>query len=435
METGGEALDSAQLFVRGGKDTTISGVENSQGLANGEAVRTRVPLGSVSGNVALVPSLKRSRTFWTAANAKKENIGSHQLVDDLRDIYNDMRAAYEKELGMACARNAHLEELQLDFANTIEVLRARLEEADLLLEQKDAEIRQLLPYKEQWEQAHSASVEAALLDACAADPTAIVAHLPLGTQLTVRHLSRSLRAAVDESLTSLTILNASKLGDIAREAAEAGDAPFVEQRRRSALAWLAARCPDLRVLDLVQVPGVARETPWGIDDATLALVVERCPLLQHVNVSGSADVTDAGVMAVAARCRGLMVLDVSRCVRVTGAGISAVGRVCQGLRTLVTAGCYDVTDDGIAAVAGNCASLRHVNVTGCTEVSDESVRLLAGCGELRHLCVRGCSRVTDASVARVAASCPGLLHLDARRTQVTRQGVADSLPPLCRFYC
>jgi hypothetical protein len=100
---------------------------------------------------------------------------------------------------------------------------------------------------------------------------------------------------------------------------------------------ISAHCADLRVL---VVPNNE-----GTTTAALVEVATRCPLLQEVDIRGSAEVHDGFLDALAQHCGGMKVLHVDGCALISDAGVRAVMQGCAGLQELTVRDCTRLSDE------------------------------------------------------------------------------------------
>jgi hypothetical protein len=124
-----------------------------------------------------------------------------------------------------------------------------------------------------------------------------------------------------------------------------------------------------------------------VSDGGVRQLVEACPLLTSLDLSGCSVVTDGGVRAVAAACPLLTSLDLSGCSVVTDGGVRAVAAACPLLTSLDLSDCSVVTDGGVRAVAAACPQLTSLDLSGCySKLTDDVVRVVAAaCPQLTRL--------------------------------------------------
>eukprot|EP00899_Mesostigma_viride_P020307 jgi/Mesvir1/28278/Mv04802-RA.1 len=239
----------------------------------------------------------------------------------------------------------------------------------------------------------------------------LMEHLPLGQRVKTRCVSRSLMAAVDESLVSVERIYC----DDIMEFPEPGNTEPL-------LMWLAEKCPNLQILS--SEPRECSHLPTSlaadISDAALVAVATHCPRLTSLSVPGSL-VTDAGLQALGIHCRHLRHLSLEMCMSVTDAGLSSVARHCPSLDHVNVWDCRGVTDTSVIVLALHCPGLQHLSLGGTGRaITDASIGIVgASCPHLRQLDLWGCEAVSDASVRVLASRCHHLEGLVLGHTMVT----------------
>jgi hypothetical protein len=147
---------------------------------------------------------------------------------------------------------------------------------------------------------------------------------------------------------------------------------------------------------------------WATD-ASLALCVQRCPLLESVTLIGcTTQFTSAGVVhAIELSNKNLRRLDLLGCVQLGDEVVLAVAQYCplleafssppnvgdvlaelaEGCPRLASVGLVmvNITDAVLIALATHCKELSSVNVTGCTKITMLGIRALAEQWVLRSL--------------------------------------------------
>jgi len=175
----------------------------------------------------------------------------------------------------------------------------------------------------------------------------------------------------------------------------------------------------------------------SITDATLWVLSQHCPQLQHL-VAGR--VTDQGLIAVAHRCPGLTHLDVASIGgAVTDKALQEVARHCPKLQFLNATNNTGVSDLSIAEIARCCSQLQHLLVS-VWQVSDECIVCVAAhCPQLRTLKLSCTGEpITDRAISEVASHCPMLECLFLPRNDFVTSGsikaIARNCPMLRELY-
>jgi hypothetical protein len=187
---------------------------------------------------------------------------------------------------------------------------------------------------------------------------------------------------------------------------------------------LAASCPRLRQLRMLCSPGGRPLT--AITAPALA-----CRLLERLDLSGSAALSDAAASRIAARCPALRSLTLAGCIglerpRLTGAQ----------LEELDLSFCAGITDDAVEALVMHNPSLVRLSLVRCCACCaccqrirghDADARALPCAGDApvlaghRHASARAAHRVADAAAPRPA-------RLRRRRGARRMDGAAARLP-------
>ena len=268
----------------------------------------------------------------------------------------------------------------------------------------------------------------------------------------------------------------------------------------SGLGWLSqtaefltevclARCADIteiglrllanhrgcRLLRVLRLPGCALLTDAGLagflslkgalleeldvtgcalmTNLAMRAIAESCPALRRLNMAGVSLVNDAGVRLLVEGCERLEWLNMaairgSRIPRVTDEGLALLGgapalrsmsiglaRISDRgvhalvagrggagarLRTLSFAQCDQLADGSLLAIGHCCPQLEELDLCGTRNLTDDGVVAIArGCPLLRRLSLRGADKLTDASIIAVSESCPALETLIVNGCELT----------------
>eukprot|EP00899_Mesostigma_viride_P019792 jgi/Mesvir1/27814/Mv07494-RA.1 len=261
----------------------------------------------------------------------------------------------------------------------------------------------------------------------------IVSSLPLVDRARLMVQCRGFRAAVGESLMSLTGVTGEDVAGVASV--------------RRALRWVGERDRARAFAIPVRIGiGVSAAIPMRVADqvdvhSAIAELAPKCPCLARVDLSGCDYVSDSGIKAMGAHCgRGMV------CLELGGSSATALASpICQHneprqhgpcgrmLCHLNVAGCRGVSDASMKTLAGRPAPLAHLDVSSCQLVTDDGMNANASNSPaLVHLAVSACPGVTDASIRAVREICRGLMHLDVTHCEgVTRPGGVDAVRGMC----
>eukprot|EP00035_Acanthoeca_spectabilis_P002804 m.89625 g.89625 ORF g.89625 m.89625 type:complete len:367 (+) comp11761_c0_seq1:175-1275(+) len=219
---------------------------------------------------------------------------------------------------------------------------------------------------------------------------------------------------------------------------------------------LVQLCPRLRKLDFSGC--------FGLSSDCIALVAERCPLLEEINFAQSS-IEDSAVAILVEKCRNLTSVTVSTCHSLTIAvlhelaknpnltkvnmdyclgmfadgmialaehcpllthisftgcqvhdsAVAAFAKHCPGLKSVSLGYSPGVTDESLRALSDHCRRLEHVDLSSCTQVTDDGVRMLAEvCSELRSVILYNIPKINDASVVALTQNCSKLMMLDVQ---------------------
>ncbi|CBK22062.2 uncharacterized protein [Blastocystis hominis] len=146
------------------------------------------------------------------------------------------------------------------------------------------------------------------------------------------------------------------------------------------LRQLQSRCEFLVSLQIAHT---------SITDEGFKGVLQRCPQLQHLDISNSAQLTDATL------CHCALYTPRLQSIILDNNSITDLGVTCLlsglSLRLLSVAFCCNITDKSFACIGEKSESkLKEVNVMWCGKLTDESIRRLQRCKKLARIGVKGC---------------------------------------------
>lgn len=195
------------------------------------------------------------------------------------------------------------------------------------------------------------------------------------------------------SFDDACVIRVSAAGDKLRAMSMAGCARITDL----ALAALGDTCHELRDLDISAGPAytdsglisLARGVPqlrrlvlknpklsYRITDDFLSLAAEKCPLLEHLDLTGCDAITDVGVRWLAASCKGMQTLYLTGCRYIGDRGMLSIGNALHELRRLSIASCRLVSDIGIRHLADGCPLLEHVDLSNLILLTDGRLKPL-----------------------------------------------------------
>ncbi|KAI8570336.1 hypothetical protein RHMOL_Rhmol01G0026700 [Rhododendron molle] len=119
-------------------------------------------------------------------------------------------------------------------------------------------------------------------------------------------------------------------------------------------------CPNLQFLS---VNGCPRLTDLGIGE-----VSKRCPAITQLNIDGLTQVSDVLRRYSDNSVVNLKTLN-ARGTHINDEGLAMIGNRCPNLQYLDIGFCKEVTDKGVMEVVTNCQRLRDINLIGCEKLS------------------------------------------------------------------
>eukprot|EP00177_Eucheuma_denticulatum_P001050 GFKZ01001913.1.p1 GENE.GFKZ01001913.1~~GFKZ01001913.1.p1 ORF type:complete len:564 (+),score=44.13 GFKZ01001913.1:656-2347(+) len=200
----------------------------------------------------------------------------------------------------------------------------------------------------------------------------------------------------------------------------------------------------------------------GVDDAVVATIAARCPLLTNLCVGATEDVGDYAVFALAdSHCsKSIQRLDIRSCMNVTDDGLFGIAtsftnlrylnvwRICltsyairavaeglgETLETLVMGGSIGIDDTALQSIADNCDALVNLEMAGLDRITDAGVTALfdvkrTGRLKLETLTIDGCSSISEATV--LAAAGLSRMPRSSRRTDNCGSVIAQEVTRIC----
>ncbi|CAL8469945.1 g9487 [Coccomyxa elongata] len=159
-----------------------------------------------------------------------------------------------------------------------------------------------------------------------------------------------------------------------------------------------------------------------ICDADLAVVSERCPHLQRLELR-FVMVSETGVCMVVRTCRSLIALRLLRCSGPFGDGLGAAFRSRRPLLLLwelrIVDGAHELTDRGLAGCLSTaCAQLHTLELARCSSLTPGALACIREhAGTLEHLSLVDCRNIDAAAgtdVLTTLKALPNLLSLTLR---------------------
>jgi F-box and leucine-rich repeat protein 2/20 len=193
----------------------------------------------------------------------------------------------------------------------------------------------------------------------------------------------------------------SLLNDGARDYAAARNSHFyglkvqgIEQRAKQLCSALGQTFGSrIQILDLSQSP--------DLDDNSLNTVATTFAVLQQLRLNHCPGITNAGLKAVARRrAASLLEISVAHCIQITDEAIEVLVQSCPRLQSIDISGCSGVFDRSLIALA-KLRSLKCVQLNGCSNITDSAVTALLlsfSAGVISSIGLVGCSALIDESL-------------------------------------
>lgn len=175
----------------------------------------------------------------------------------------------------------------------------------------------------------------------------------------------------------------------------------------ASVAALVQRCPLLEVF-------------YGPASPQLFTALQRCVHLERLYITPGGVVTDAALVALAPHVPRLQVINLSRCIQVTDAGIAPLAQHCTNLQTLYFSKVSNLTGAGLGALLAALPNLQMVELCTLGHVLQHSFlvdALLARARTLEYLDFSECATAPASAWQRLCGGFPK---------------VPPPLPPLAR---
>ncbi|RWR72425.1 EIN3-binding F-box protein 1-like protein [Cinnamomum micranthum f. kanehirae] len=175
----------------------------------------------------------------------------------------------------------------------------------------------------------------------------------------------------------------------------------------------------------------------------LSEIANNCNMLEKLDLSMCASISDKGLLAVARSCPNLVSLTIESCPKIANEGLQAIGRCCPKLRSVSIKDCPLVGDQGVASLVSSASALTKIKLnavnitdlslavighygkaltdaafTGLQCVSERGFWVMGntlGLEELKSLAITACAGVTDRGLEALGKGCFNLRQLFLRR--------------------
>lgn len=153
-----------------------------------------------------------------------------------------------------------------------------------------------------------------------------------------------------------------------------------------------------------------------VDNATVQVLAELHPRLEHLNLSNCNEVSDVGLWAIAKHCIHLRGLILHKCHKITSVGIRSLALRCIDLKSIDVSFCDLLDDTALTVIAGGTWHIEELNFSYCTKVSDNGLaRVAQGLGPyLTKLDFTGCPQIGefgDRGLKEISYYCHSLTEL------------------------
>ncbi|XP_060096947.1 F-box/LRR-repeat protein 15 [Heteronotia binoei] len=232
----------------------------------------------------------------------------------------------------------------------------------------------------------------------------VLPRLPLPLLLRAQRVSRAFRTLVRLHLAALRTFRASQAGPHLPKAAFCVLLKDNEVLQQLALQDCSAWLSDTELLPVlsqnhhlqhIELSGCAQ-----LSRQTLVAISLSCPRLRHLALAHCEWVDSLSLRSLADHCKELEALDLTACRQLKDDAICYLAQRCPGLKSLSLAVNANVGDAAVEEVAKGCPGLEQLDLTGCLRVKNDSIRTLAEyCPKLKALKVKHCHDVVESSLS------------------------------------
>lgn len=100
---------------------------------------------------------------------------------------------------------------------------------------------------------------------------------------------------------------------------------------------------------------VLRDCKSSLVDKILQPMVQRNPLLLHIDLTNCTSLSNSSLQALAVNCTQLTRLCLSGCVWATPEAVTNIGLHCRNLEHLDLSGCWNINDDCVSTITSTCS--------------------------------------------------------------------------------
>ena len=107
----------------------------------------------------------------------------------------------------------------------------------------------------------------------------------------------------------------------------------------------------------------------------ISKLMEHCPILEEVNVSGISTMNDKHIDEISIKCRTIVRLVAQRCLLLSNLALCSIARNLW-LTSLDVSFCSKLSDEGIEIISLACSGLVHLSIRKLLRVTDKSLRVI-----------------------------------------------------------
>lgn len=150
-----------------------------------------------------------------------------------------------------------------------------------------------------------------------------------------------------------------------------------------------------------------------LSSESMQTMVKLCSCLQFLNVAYCPKMdANSALLSVIQHCPALTGLDLSGFANLDDQALLTIAKQCTGLQTLSLSNCYELTDASLITLSVYCTQLQKLNIQCLESVTDAAViALIWQCKGLKALDLYDCSQLTQLSLLALVQNCSALEEL------------------------
>lgn len=127
----------------------------------------------------------------------------------------------------------------------------------------------------------------------------------------------------------------------------------------------------------------------------ISKLLEHCPILEELNVSGIATMSDKHMEEISVKCPTIVKLVAQRCLLLSNLALCSLARNLW-ITALDVSFCSKVSDEGIEIISLACTGLAHLSIRKLTKLTDKSLNvILENLRGLRTIDVSECPKISS----------------------------------------